>query len=55
MGEALVPTEQQTVIFYEDELTAICADDKQIYVAVTQMCNSLGLVMASCTVGRYVL
>jgi ferritin-like metal-binding protein YciE len=40
---ALVPVEQKQVIFYEDELTAVRADNGRVYVAVTQMCNVLGL------------
>ena len=41
--KSLTPIEQKTVIFYEDELTAVRADDGRVYVAVTQMCNALGL------------
>jgi ferritin-like metal-binding protein YciE len=40
---ALVPVEQKQVVFYDDELTAVQADNGRIYVAVTQMCNVLGL------------
>ena len=39
----LVPVEQRDVKFYDDELTAVRTDDGQVYVAIRQMCNSLGL------------
>jgi hypothetical protein len=39
---ALTPTEQKTVLFYDDELTAVRADS-DIYVSIPQMCGSLGL------------
>lgn len=35
--------EQRTVTFYDDELTAVRADDKQIYVSVRRMCEALGI------------
>ena len=41
--KALVPVEQKEVEFYGDELTAIRAKDGQIYVAVRQLCDALGL------------
>ena len=41
--KALTPIEQKQVLFYEDELTAVRADDGRVYVAITQMCNALGL------------
>jgi hypothetical protein len=40
---ALVPIEQREVEFYGDELTAVRAEDGQVYVAIRQMCNALGL------------
>lgn len=43
MEEKLNVVEQREVVFYEDELTAVRADDGQIYVSVRQMCNALGL------------
>jgi hypothetical protein len=39
----LTPIEQKEVIFYEDELTAIRADDGQVYVSVRHMCDALGI------------
>ena len=40
-------TEQKTVLFYDDELTAVRADDGHIYVSVRQMCNALGVTRQS--------
>jgi hypothetical protein len=40
---ALVPVEQKQVDFYDDELTAVKADDGQIYVSVRHLCEALGL------------
>ena len=34
MAQALVPVEQRTVEFYEDELIAVRGDDGQVYVAI---------------------
>ncbi|MFZ0548583.1 MAG: phage antirepressor N-terminal domain-containing protein, partial [Candidatus Promineifilaceae bacterium] len=34
---------QKSVEMYGDEITAIQADDDQIYVSITNMCNALGL------------
>lgn len=39
----LVPIEQKQVLFYDDELTAVKAKDGHVYVALTQMCSSLGI------------
>jgi hypothetical protein len=39
--------EQRTVVFYDDELAAVRADDGQIYAPVRQMCEALGLDRAS--------
>ena len=39
----LIPVEQKEVVFYGDELTAIRADDGQVYVSVRHMCRALGL------------
>jgi hypothetical protein len=41
--KTLMPIEQREVSFYGDELTAIRADDGQVYVAIRQMCDALGL------------
>lgn len=43
MEKSLSPIEQKQVTFYDDELTAIRADDGQIYVSVRHMCDALGL------------
>lgn len=40
--KALESTEQKSVLFYDDELTAVRAGG-DIYVSVPQMCSSLGL------------
>lgn len=43
---ALVPLEQKAVIFYDDEVTAVLADEggrQQIYVPVRPLCDYLGL------------
>ncbi len=41
--KALVPVEQKQVIFYNDELTAVRANDGQIYASVRHMCSALGI------------
>lgn len=43
MKKNLKSIEQKQVVFYDDELTAIRADDGQIYVSVRHMCDALGL------------
>ena len=43
MAQELVPIEQRTVEFYEDELIAVRSADGQVYVAIRQMCQALGL------------
>lgn len=45
--KTLVPIEQKEVEFYGDELVAVRANDSQIYVAIGQMCDALGLDRAS--------
>ena len=47
---ALVPLEQKAVIFYDDEVTAVLADEdgrQQIYVPVRPLCEYLGLLVRS--------
>ena len=39
----LVPVEQKTVNFYDDELLAYSAEDGQVYVSVRHLCDALGL------------
>ncbi len=36
-------TEQKTVLFYDDELTAVRADDSHVYVVLSHMCDALGV------------
>lgn len=46
MSDALVPIEQKTVVFYEDEITAVVvdADGKQeVYVPLRPICDYLGI------------
>ena len=43
----LVPVEQKTVTFYDDELIAIRAEDGHIYVSLRQMCQALGIDIQS--------
>ena len=40
-------TEQKTVLFYDDELTAVRAQDGHIYVSLRQMCDALGITRQS--------
>src|SRR3990170_6338158 len=49
MEKSLKPIEQKQVVFYDDELTAIRADDGQIYVSVRHMCDALWLDIQSQT------
>jgi hypothetical protein len=44
--KAVVPSEQKTVEFYDDELTAVRIDG-DIFVSVRHMCDALGLDRAS--------
>jgi hypothetical protein len=39
----LVPVEQKSVVFYEDELTAVRAKDGHVYVVLAHMCEALGI------------
>ncbi len=43
MTGKITVVEQRTVTFYDDELTAVRADDRQIYVSVRRMCEALGI------------
>jgi hypothetical protein len=44
MSERTLATiDQRTVEFYEDELIAVRGEDGQVYVAIRQMCQALGL------------
>ena len=44
MDQALSVITQKTVNFYNDELTAVRADDGQVYVSVRHMCEALGIL-----------
>lgn len=44
--KSLTVIEQREVTFYEDELTAVRADDGQIYVSIKNLCEALGLTTA---------
>lgn len=39
----VVPVEQKSVDFYGDELTAVRAEDGQVYVSIRHMCAALGI------------
>lgn len=43
MSEDLTVIEQREVLFYEDKLTAVRADDGRVYVSIRHMCDSLGI------------
>jgi hypothetical protein len=43
MDEKLTVVEQKEVVFYDDELTAVRADDAQVYVSIKHMCQALGI------------
>ncbi len=43
MSKELTVIEQKEVEFYDDQLTAVRADDGHVYVAVRHMCDSLGI------------
>lgn len=46
-GDALVPVEQKTVYFYDDEVTAVRLDDGSIYVPVRPLCDLMGIAWAA--------
>jgi hypothetical protein len=39
----IIPTEEKTIIFYDDELTAVQLEGGEIYVPVRRLCENLGL------------
>ena len=41
--QSLVPVEQKEIQFYDDDLIAIRANDRQIYVSVRHLSDALGL------------
>ena len=42
-GQEIVVLEQKSVFFLNDELIAVRADDKQVYVSLRHLCQALGL------------
>ncbi len=45
--KALFPTEEKTIVFYDDELTAVMLAGGEIYAPVRRLCENLGLDWAS--------
>ena len=48
--QALIPVEQRTVVFYDDELTAVLVDDngrEVIYIPVRPVCDFLGVAWSA--------
>ncbi|MCP4360882.1 MAG: hypothetical protein GY796_22975 [Chloroflexi bacterium] len=43
MTDKLVPIEQKEIKFYDDNLTAIKADDGRVYASIRHMCQALGI------------
>ena len=43
MSQELTVIEQRAVTFYDDELTAVRADDGHVYVSLRRVCESLGV------------
>lgn len=43
MEQTLKTVEQKTVMFYDDELIAVRADDGQVYVSLRHLCDSIGV------------
>jgi len=41
--QALIPTEQKTVLFYEDEITAVRLEDGQVLIPIRPICENMGL------------
>ena len=41
--ETLIPTEEKTIVFYNDELTAVRLESGDIFVPVRRLCDNLGL------------
>jgi hypothetical protein len=44
--KALVPVEQKTVAFYEDEVTAVRLNSGEVYVPIRPICDNLGVTLA---------
>ena len=40
---ALQPTVQKTIIFYDDEITAVVTDENEVYIPLRPLCDYLGL------------
>jgi hypothetical protein len=41
---AITPAEQKTILFYDDELTAVKLETGEILIPVRRLCDNLGLV-----------
>jgi len=44
---ALQPAEQKTVLFYDDEITAVRLEDGRVYIPIRPICDTLGLAWSS--------
>jgi len=45
-SKALIPLEQKTVVFYDDEITAVLVEmegQRQIFVPIRPICDFLGV------------
>lgn len=40
---AVQPAEQKTVLFYDDEITAVRLEDGRVYIPIRPICDTLGL------------
>ena len=47
MSKVLVPIEQKTVVFYDDEVTAVQMADGVVYVPIRPLCDYLGVDWSS--------
>ncbi|MCP5095981.1 MAG: hypothetical protein GY943_10545, partial [Chloroflexi bacterium] len=45
--EALMPVEQKTVVFYDDQVVAVRLEDGRIMVPVRPLCKALGIDYAA--------
>ncbi len=43
MTHALVPSEQKTVTFYDDQITAVLAKDGTVYIPIRPICELIGV------------
>lgn len=47
MSDALMPTKQKTVLFYDDQITAVLTEAGAVYVPVKPICDLLGVDWSS--------